>query len=94
MSRGRRQTIVSRIAAALSEDVTTMLNQLHTAADLAADHRRTLEAEADAYRLARTAAPVSRARRRWLRPLRPFFAMYERHSRPTGSDECAARPTG
>jgi hypothetical protein len=32
-----------------------MLNQLHTAADLAADHRRTLQAEADAYRLARTA---------------------------------------
>jgi hypothetical protein len=32
-----------------------MLNQLHTAADLAADRRRTLQAEADAYRLARTA---------------------------------------
>jgi hypothetical protein len=32
-----------------------MLNQLHTTADLAADRRRTLLAEADAYRLARTA---------------------------------------
>jgi hypothetical protein len=32
-----------------------MLNQLHTAADLAADRRHTLLAEADAYRLARTA---------------------------------------
>jgi hypothetical protein len=94
MSWGRGRAIVFCIAAALSEDVTTMLNQLHTAADLAADHRRTLEAEADAYRLARTAALVSRTRRRWLGPLRPLFAMYERHSRPIGSDECAARPTG
>jgi hypothetical protein len=32
-----------------------MLNQLHATADLAADRRRTLLAEADAYRLARTA---------------------------------------
>ena len=75
-----------------------MLNQLHTAADLAADHRRTLEAEADTYRLARTAAPVSRtrsaARRRWLGPLRPLLAMHERHSRPIGLDGSAARPTG
>jgi hypothetical protein len=54
-----------------------MLNQLHTAADLAADHRRTLQAEADAYRLARTAergAPVARSgparRRGWLQFLR------------------------
>jgi hypothetical protein len=60
-----------------------MLNQLHTAADLAADHRRTLRAEADAYRLARAAAPVSRPRRRWLRTL---LAVHERHSRPIGSD--------
>jgi hypothetical protein len=48
-----------------------MLNQLHTTADLAADHRRTLLAEAEAYRLARTArrgAPSAAdrpARRRW-----------------------------
>jgi len=50
-----------------------MLNQLHTAADLAADCRRALRAEADAYRLARTArgavpptgAPGAR-RRGWL----------------------------
>jgi hypothetical protein len=77
-----------------TEDVTTMLNQLHTAADLAADHRRTLEAEAAAYRLARMAAPVARTRRRWLPLLRPLLAMYGRHSRPIGPDECAARPTG
>ena len=79
MSRRPRRTIVS-----------PMLNQLHTAVDLAADHRRTLEAEADAYRLARMAAPVSRtrsaARRRWLGPLRPLLAMHERRSRPIGSD--------
>jgi hypothetical protein len=54
-----------------------MLNQLHTVADLAADHRRTLQAEADAYRLARTArlaAPAAGtrpARRGWLHFLRP-----------------------
>jgi hypothetical protein len=55
-----------------------MLNQLHTAADLAADHRRTLQAEADAYRLARTArrgasaSGATPARRRgWFRLLRP-----------------------
>jgi hypothetical protein len=71
-----------------------MLNQLHTAADLAADHRRTLHAEANAYRLARMAAPVSSTRRWWLKPLRTLLAMRERHSRPIGSDECAARPTG
>jgi hypothetical protein len=54
-----------------------MLNQLHTAADLAADHRHTLQAEADAYRLARTAergTPVTRSRparrRGWLQFLR------------------------
>jgi hypothetical protein len=69
-----------------------MLNQLHTAADLAADHRRTLRAEADAYRLARMAVP--RPRRRWLGPLRTLLAVHERHSRPIGSDKCAARPTG
>ena len=34
-----------------------MLNQLFTTADIAADHRRTLLAEAEAYRLARAAAP-------------------------------------
>ena len=53
-----------------------MLNQIHTAADLAADHRRTLRAEADAYRLARTAqlrAPAADppARRGWFAVLRP-----------------------
>jgi hypothetical protein len=54
-----------------------MLNQLHTAGDLAADHRRTLRAEAEAYRLARTArrgASVRnnrRARRGWFQLLRP-----------------------
>lgn len=58
-----------------------MLTQLHTVADLAADHRRTLRAEADAYRLARMAVP--RPRRRWLRTL---LAVHERHSRPIGSD--------
>jgi hypothetical protein len=54
-----------------------MLNQLHVAADLAADRRRTLQAEADAYRLARAAgrAPsASGARparwRGWLQLLR------------------------
>jgi hypothetical protein len=66
MSRRPRRTIVFH-----------MLNQLHTAADLAADHRRTLQAEADAYRLARTArlgAPAAAdrpARRRWFGVLRP-----------------------
>jgi hypothetical protein len=38
-----------------------MLNQLHTTADLAADRRRTLRAEADAYRLARTAGAAASA---------------------------------
>jgi hypothetical protein len=52
-----------------------MLNQLHTAADLAADRRRTLLAEAEAYRLARTArlrAPAAArpARRGWFGVLR------------------------
>jgi hypothetical protein len=74
---GRQRTIVSCIAAGPTEDVTTMLNQLHTAADLAADHRRALQAEADAYRLARTAqlgAPAAAGRptrRRWFGVLRP-----------------------
>jgi hypothetical protein len=77
MSRVRRRTIVHGIAAAPTEDVTTMLNQLHTAADLAADHRHTLQAEAAAYRLARTArlgaqSPAGRPdRRRWFESLRP-----------------------
>jgi hypothetical protein len=35
-----------------------MLNQLHTVADIAADHRRTLLAEAEAERLARSATPA------------------------------------
>jgi hypothetical protein len=77
MFQGSRRTIVSCIAAGPTEDVTTMLNQLHTAADLAAEHRRALQAEADAYRLARTArsdtsAPGARPvrRRGWLRLLR------------------------
>ncbi|MFC5233349.1 hypothetical protein [Pseudonocardia zijingensis] len=47
-----------------------MLNQLHTAADIAADHRRTLLAEADAHRLARVARPARHARRAWLPFLR------------------------
>jgi hypothetical protein len=66
MFRRRRRTIVS-----------SMLNQLHAAADLAADHRRALQAEADAYRLARTARSDTSAsgarparRRGWLRFLR------------------------
>jgi hypothetical protein len=47
-----------------------MLNQLHAAADLAAEHRRDLLAEAEAYRLAhharRGGAQADRpARRRW-----------------------------
>ncbi|GAA5121665.1 hypothetical protein [Pseudonocardia adelaidensis] len=53
-----------------------MLNQLHTAGDLAADRRNTLRAEAEAYRLARTARlarSVSEARparrRGWLQLL-------------------------
>jgi hypothetical protein len=72
-----RRTIVPCIAAAATEDVTTMLNQVHTAADLGADRRRTLLAEAEAYRLARTArlgAPTvggRPARRRWFDALRP-----------------------
>jgi hypothetical protein len=45
-----------------TEDVTTMLNQLHTIADIAADHRRTLHAEAAAERLARSAV-AARPRR-------------------------------
>lgn len=76
MSRALRATIVLGIAPAATEDVTPMLNQIHTAADLAADHRRTLQAEADAYRLARTARrepPVAGPARgsRWLRFLSP-----------------------
>ncbi|QYN35607.1 hypothetical protein K1T35_46210 [Pseudonocardia sp. DSM 110487] len=54
-----------------------MLNQIHTAVDIAADRRRSLEAEADAYRLARMARRAAStdgtrpARRRgWLQLLR------------------------
>jgi hypothetical protein len=52
-----------------------MLNQLHAAADLAADRRQTLLAEADAYRLARAAGRVPSAarparRRSWFQLLR------------------------
>jgi hypothetical protein len=53
-----------------------MLNQFHTVGDLVGDRRRTLRAEAEAYRLARTArrgasARRSRpARRGWLQLLR------------------------
>jgi hypothetical protein len=36
-----------------------MLNQVFTAADIAADHRRTLHAEAEAYRLARQATDAA-----------------------------------
>jgi len=39
-----------------------MLNQLHTASDIAAEHHRALLAEAEAYRLTRTAG-FARARR-------------------------------
>ena len=39
-----------------------MLNQLFTAADIAADHRRTLLAEAEAHRLARQASAKSDTR--------------------------------
>ncbi|WP_143517182.1 hypothetical protein [Pseudonocardia sp. MH-G8] len=55
--------------------MTTMLNQLHTAADIAADRRRTLLAEAQAYRLAHAAtlgastAAARPPRRGWLRVL-------------------------
>jgi hypothetical protein len=66
MSRSRLRTIVW-----------CMLNQLHTIADFAADHRRTLQEDADAYRLARTArragsaAATGQARRRgWAHLLR------------------------
>jgi hypothetical protein len=47
------------------EDVTEMLNQLFTAADIAADHHRTLLAEAEEYRLARqaTAEPEEKEKR-------------------------------
>jgi hypothetical protein len=54
-----------------------MLNQLHAVTDLAADRRRALQAEADAYRLARTAArapsaaaPRPARRRAWFQLLR------------------------
>ncbi|TWF77760.1 hypothetical protein FHX44_113674 [Pseudonocardia hierapolitana] len=54
-----------------------MLNQLHAAADIAADRRRALQAEADAYRLARTAGRAPSAsgarparRRGWFQLLR------------------------
>jgi hypothetical protein len=40
-------------------DVTTVLNQLFTTADLAAERRRTLLAEAEDYRLAREAAEAT-----------------------------------
>lgn len=66
MSRRSWRTIVLR-----------MLNQLHTAGDLAADRRRTLRAEADAYRLARTARRGGsagrnrRARHGWFQLFRP-----------------------
>jgi hypothetical protein len=76
MSRGPRRTTVAGIATASPEDVTTMLNQLHTAADIAADHRRALLADAQAHRLARTArlgassaATTRPPRRGWLRVL-------------------------
>jgi hypothetical protein len=53
-----------------------MLNQLPATAELVADRRRTLQADADAYRLARTArtatppAAARPARGRWLQLLR------------------------
>jgi hypothetical protein len=50
-----------------------MLNQPHTATDIAADHARSLRAEAEAYRLARkvSARPARPRRRRdWGRVLR------------------------
>jgi predicted DCC family thiol-disulfide oxidoreductase YuxK len=39
-----------------------MFNQIHTAADIAADRQRTLLAEAEAYRLAKAAAPLRAVR--------------------------------
>ncbi|HYH31773.1 MAG TPA: hypothetical protein VD903_15445 [Pseudonocardia sp.] len=53
-----------------------MLYQLHTVSDISADHRRALLADAEAYRLARTArlaaaaAPRPSARRRTVLGLR------------------------
>lgn len=61
-----------------------MLNQLHTAGDLAADRRRTLHAEAEAYRLARAArrgepaGRTRRVRRGWFQLFRP------RRAQPAG----------
>jgi hypothetical protein len=65
--------------------VTTVLNQLFTASDLAADRHRALLAEAEAYRLARQAAnaapaPSERKGGRLVRLLRPaprYASAYE-----------------
>jgi hypothetical protein len=69
-------TIVEASQTHPTEDVTTMLNQFHLVTDIAADHRRSLLAEAAAHRLAkaaREATTPSTARsggRTWLRRLR------------------------
>jgi hypothetical protein len=51
-----------RCIAPPTEDVPTMLTQLFPAAEIAADHRRTLLADAEAHRLARLVSRRRRAR--------------------------------
>jgi hypothetical protein len=61
MSGSAREPIVDASQATDPRDVTEMLNQFFTTADIAADHQRTLLAEAKAQRLAREAAAASRS---------------------------------
>ncbi|HLU58832.1 MAG TPA: hypothetical protein VKZ81_25505 [Pseudonocardia sp.] len=69
-----------------------MLNPFHAIDVLAAEHRRELEADAAAHRLARTARPHAPRWRAWRGALR--VAMLVRPARPVASDRCAARPAG
>ncbi|TQM15911.1 hypothetical protein FB558_2708 [Pseudonocardia kunmingensis] len=71
-----------------------MLNQLHTVADIAADHRRTLLAEAAAERLARSAAPARPQRSGWPERLGPLRRLGRRAAgTPVSKIEVGGEPT-
>jgi hypothetical protein len=79
MSGTSRTSIVDASAAHRSRDVTEMHNQVFTSDVIAAEHRRELLAEADAYRLAREAR---RSAEPAARPARRFRLALPRVSRP------------
>ncbi|WP_219417151.1 hypothetical protein [Pseudonocardia nigra] len=58
-----------------------MLNQLFTAADIAADHRRELLADAATHRLARAAVAPAPTASRWARLLRSAARLAPRPAR-------------